>query len=170
MPDWTLYDPQLRQWSAEGEKPDEIAKRLNLKRQTVRDRLINLRLFVPEPKTKKSPHQEMTTPHEMVEVLPGHLSIDEDTAGEVHDGAVHEFDRLPNGYAKEIQPMRKYTDAEEWALNESMRLYGFFGTIIRDQYGRTLDGHHRERIARLRGLGVPFVIRHVKDDAEAIAI
>jgi hypothetical protein len=170
MPDWTLYDPQLRQWSAEGVKPDEIAKRLNLKRQTVRDRPIKLGLFVPEPKTKKSPHQEMTRPHETVEVLSGHLSTDEDTAGEVHDGAVHEFDRLPDGYAKEIQPMRPYSDAEEFALNESMRLFGFVGAIVRDQYGRILDGHHRQRVARLRGLGVPYTITQVRDDAHAVAV
>jgi Homeodomain-like domain len=170
MPDWTLYDPQLRQWSAEGVKPDEIAKRLNLKRQTVRDRPIKLGLFVPEPKTRKSPHQEMTRPHETVEVLSGHLSTDEDTAGEVHDGAVHEFDRLPDGYAKEIQPMRPYSDAEEFALNESMRLFGFVGAIVRDQYGRILDGHHRQRVARLRGLGVPYTITQVRDDAHAVAV
>jgi ParB-like chromosome segregation protein Spo0J len=88
----------------------------------------------------------------------------------VHSGAVSEFDLLPEGYAKEIQPMRKYTDAEEWALNESMRLYGFFGTILRDQYGRILDGHHRQLVARQRGLETPYTIRPVKDDAEAIAI
>jgi hypothetical protein len=69
---------------------------------------------------------------------------------------VNEFEALPGGYAKVIQPMRPYTDAEEWALNRSMELYGFIGTIIYDQYGRILDGHHRQRVARLRGLGAPF--------------
>jgi Homeodomain-like domain len=104
------------------------------------------------------------------QVLPGQMSRDTDTLPEVHYGAVGEFDRLPEGYAKVIQPMRKYTDAEEWALNKSMELYGFHGAIVRDQYGRILDGHHRQRVARLRGLGVPHTITQVRDDAHAIEI
>jgi transposase-like protein len=76
----------------------------------------------------------------------------------VHYDAVNEFEALPEGYAKVIQPMRPYTEAEEWALNKSMELYGFIGTIVYDQYGRILDGNQRQRIARLRGLTVPFTI------------
>jgi DNA-binding CsgD family transcriptional regulator len=89
---------------------------------------------------------------------------------DVQYGAVGEFDRLPDGYAKTIQPMRPYSEAEEFALQESMRLYGFLGAIVRDQYGRILDGNQRQRIARLRGLGVPYTITHVKDDAHAMEI
>ena len=75
-----------------------------------------------------------------VEVLPGQMTIeDTDTASaEVHHGAVHEFDALPEGYAKVIQPMREYTPAEEFALDKSMELYGFQGAIVCDQYGRIL--------------------------------
>ena len=107
-----------------------------------------------------------------VEVLPGQMTIeDTDTASaEVHHGAVHEFDVLPEGYAKVIQPMREYTPAEEFALDKSMELYGFQGAIVCDQYGRILDGHHRQRLARLRGLGMPHTITHVRDDAHATEI
>jgi hypothetical protein len=109
-------------------------------------------------------------PEEVVEASPDQMSLGADTPAEVHYGAVHEFDRLPDGYAKVIQPMRPYSDAEEWALNKSMELYGFIGTIVSDQYGRILDGNQRERVARLRGLGVPHTISHVRDDAHAIEI
>ena len=88
----------------------------------------------------------------------------------MHYGAVHEYDRLPEGYAKVIQPMREYTPAEEFALEKSMELYGFQGAIVRDQFGRVLDGNQRQRLARLRGLGVPHTITHVRDDAHAIEI
>jgi transposase-like protein len=106
---------------------------------------------------QKSPTPEATT-------------TDADTPAGVRYGAVNEFDALPEGYAKEIQPMRKYTEAEEWALDKSMELHGFQGAIVRDQYGRILDGHHRQRLARLRGFGVPFTTTHVRDDAHAIEI
>jgi ParB-like chromosome segregation protein Spo0J len=103
---------------------------------------------------------------------PQEMPMPEETAdtGVIHTGAVGEFLALPEGYAKVIQPMRPYCDAEEFALNESMRLFGFVGAIVYDQYGRILDGHHRQRVARLRGLGVPYTIAQVRDDAHAIAL
>jgi hypothetical protein len=117
------------------------------------------------------PKQEATMSEATAEVQPGQTIIDTDTApAEVHYGAVHEFDALPEGYAKVIQPMRPYSDAEEWALNKSMELYSFIGTIVYDQYGRILDGNQRQRVARQRGLGVPYTIMRVRDDAHAIEI
>jgi hypothetical protein len=62
MPDWDRYDPQLRQLQSEGVTPAEMARRTNLKPQTVRDRLIKLGLLTTQPKTKKSPPQEPTMP------------------------------------------------------------------------------------------------------------
>ena len=35
MPDWTLYDPQLRQFMTDGLSPTAMAKRLGLARMTV---------------------------------------------------------------------------------------------------------------------------------------
>ena len=88
----------------------------------------------------------------------------------MHYGAVNEFDALPEGYAKVIQPMREYTEAEDEALKESVRLFGFIGTIVCDQYGRILDGNQRSRVARWFGKGCPFTITHVRDDAHAMEI
>jgi hypothetical protein len=171
MPDWDVYDPQLRQLHAESVSQVMIAKRLGLPRQTVRDRLKKLGLPATNPKPSISPPQEKAMPEESVQVLPGQISIeDTDTPPVVQYGAVHEFERLPDGYAEEIQPMRPYSEAEEFALDESIRLFGFQGAIVRDQYGRILDGHHRQRVARLRGLGVPHTITHVTNDAHALAI
>lgn len=131
------------------------------------------RLGLARPRDKKKAKEATlsTDQTEAVKVLPGQLSIDDaDTPAEVYYSAVNEFDALPKGYAKEIQPMRPYTAAEEWALNKSMELYGFLGTIVRDQYGRILDGNQRSRVAHQRGIGAPFTITQVRDDAHAMEI
>jgi hypothetical protein len=122
--------------------------------------------------TKPKPAQETPMSEDVVEVLPGHPSIDDaDTAApEVHYDTVGEFDALPEGYAKVIQPMREHNEAEDAALQESVRLFGFIGTIVRDQYGRILDGNQRARVARVFGTGCPYTIFHVNDDAHAIEV
>lgn len=131
---------------------------------TISNHMDALGLERPRANSKKVSTQEDMIPDDVVQIDAT------DTPAEVHYDAVVEFDALPDGYAKEIQPMRPYSDAEEFALNESMRLFGFVGAIVRDQYGRILDGHHRQRVARLRGLGVPHTITHVRDDAHALAV
>jgi hypothetical protein len=85
MPDWVLYDPQLRQLHAEGVTPAELARRINLPPQTVRDRLIKLGLLSTRPKAKKSPPEENAMPDEVVEVLPGQMQRDEDRVSAVAD-------------------------------------------------------------------------------------
>ena len=79
MPDWTVYDPQLRQFAAEGMSINAMAKRLGFPRQTVSDRLRKLALKAPPQSTpaKVSPAQQPTMPEETVEVLPGRLSIED---------------------------------------------------------------------------------------------
>jgi hypothetical protein len=77
------------------------------------------------------------------------------------------FQPLPEGYVTVIQPMRPYTEEEEAALNTSFDLYGFLGSIVRDQYGRILDGNHRDRLATAKGLDVPYTVTTVKDDLHA---
>jgi hypothetical protein len=95
----------------------------------------------PRDKRKSVPEETpMSSDETPVEVLSGQMTVDADTPVPVYYGAVNEFDALPDGYAKEIQPMREYTAAEEFALDESMRLFGFQGAIVRDQYGRTAGG------------------------------
>jgi hypothetical protein len=153
-----------------GETQEDIAKDIVPGGMPV-GTLRNILYQVRKKRGKKSLPQEPTMPEESVEALLGQLSIDDaDTPAEVHYGAVHEFDALPEGYAKTIQPMQPYSDAEEWALDKSMELYGFLGAIVLDQYGRVLDGNQRQRIARLRGLAVPHTITLVRDDAHAIEI
>jgi transposase-like protein len=139
---------------------------------TITDRMKQLGLERPRDKKKAPKETPMSIDAAPVEVLPGQMRIeDADTASsEVHYDAVNEFDALPAGYAKVIQPMQIYSEAEEWALNKSMELYGFIGAIVRDQYGRILDGHHRQGVARRRGLGVPYTITFVRDDAHATDI
>jgi hypothetical protein len=55
MPDWTRYDPQLHRLHAEQVTPAEMARRLDLAPQTVRDRLIKLGLLATRPRRKASP-------------------------------------------------------------------------------------------------------------------
>ena len=169
MPDWTLYDPQLQQFMADGVSPTAMAKRLGLARMSVVDRLRKLGLK-PSPRGKPQPPQEAGMIEDPVEVLPNQMEIDADTPAAVHHDAVNEFDRLPDGYATVIQPMREYTEAEDEALKESVRLFGFLGAIVCDQYGRVLDGNQRQRVARWFGKGCPFTITHVENDEHALAI
>ena len=155
-----------------GQQQEDIAKDIvpgGMPVGTLRNILYQTRRKLSKP---TRPHEPpMSADETPVEVSPGQMTIeDTDTPAAVHYGAVHEFDALPAGCAKVIQPMRPYSDAEEWALNESMRLYGFIGAIVCDQFGRVLDGNQRQRIARLRGLSVPHTITHVRDDAHAIEI
>jgi hypothetical protein len=125
-----------------GETQEDIAKDIVPGGMPV-GTLRNILYQVRKKRGKKSLPQP-TMPEDVVEVLPGQLNIeDTDTPAAVHTAAVNEFDALPAGYAQEIQPMRPYTDAEEWALNKSMELYKFIGAIVRDQYGRILDGNQR---------------------------
>jgi hypothetical protein len=138
---------------------------------TISNRMDDLGLERPRKKSKQAKGKTMPE-LEPVEVHPDQMPLikNADTPADVHHGAVHEFIALPDGYAKEIQPMRPYTAAEEWALNKSMELYGFLGTIVRDQYGRILDGNQRSRVAHQRGIGAPFTITQVRDDAHAMEI
>src|SRR5687768_12838727 len=73
MPDWTIYDPQLRQFAADGVSPTAMAKRLGFARQTVVDRLRKLGLKAPQP-GKTSPTQEPPMPEDIGEVFPGQLN------------------------------------------------------------------------------------------------
>jgi uncharacterized protein YerC len=97
-------------------------------------------------------------------------SVTIETPPDVPQDAVGAFLPLPEGYAATIQPMRAYNPAEEYALSESMRRYGFLGSIVKDQYGRTIDGHHREKEAHEQGLHVPVSIVQVRDDAHALEL
>jgi hypothetical protein len=60
--------------------------------------------------------------------------------------------------------------ATEAALTESIRRYGVIVPVVRDQHGRTIDGHHRTRIADGLGVSYRVDVRRVTDDAEAEAV
>jgi transposase-like protein len=139
------------------------------KYMTVSNHMDALGLARPRAKAQKTkPEELMSIDIAPIEVLPGQISMeDTNTPGAVHYDAVNEFDALPVGYAQVIQPMREYTEAEDFALKRSVELYGFIGAIVRDQYGRILDGNQRARVARWFGKGCPFTTTHVRDDDHA---
>jgi transposase-like protein len=168
--DWTLYDPLLRLWFSEGVKDNEMARRLKVKRADVRGRLAKLSPLMSPSQPEPSEPQETPRPDDVAEGLPGEMTGDADTGLAMHHGAVHKFDALPEGYARVIQPMREYTEAEDEALKESVRLFGFIGAIVRDQFGRIVDGNQRARVARWFGGVCPFTITYVRDDAHAVEI
>lgn len=57
--------------------------------------------------------------------------------------------------------------ATESALRESIRRWGVLVPVAKDQHGRTLDGHHRARIADDIGETYAVIVHHVADDDEA---
>ena len=79
MPDWTIYDPQLRQFAADGVSPTAMAKRLGLPRMTVVDRLRKLGVK-PQQSTPAtvSPTQEPPMSEDApVEVFEGPIDLEE---------------------------------------------------------------------------------------------
>ena len=57
--------------------------------------------------------------------------------------------------------------ATEAALRESIRRFGVLVPVVRDQHGRTLDGHHRSRIADEEKVPYRVDVVAVADDDEA---
>ena len=79
MPDWIIYDPQLRQFTADGVSPTAMAKRLGLPRMTVVDRLRKLGVK-PQQSTPAtvSPTQEPPMREDApVEVFEGPIDLEE---------------------------------------------------------------------------------------------
>lgn len=58
----------------------------------------------------------------------------------------------------------------EAALRESIQRFGVLVPVVRDQHGRTLDGHHRSRIADDLGVKYRVDVVSVEDDDQARAI
>ncbi len=57
--------------------------------------------------------------------------------------------------------------ATEAALRESIRRFGVLVPVVRDQHGRTLDGHHRSRIADELGVKFRVDVVRVESDEQA---
>ena len=66
-----------------------------------------------------------------------------------------------------FQVMPPLSDEEYAALREDIAERGVLVPVVVDQYGNTLDGHHRQRIAAELGVDCPTEVRHVADDGEA---
>lgn len=60
--------------------------------------------------------------------------------------------------------------ATEAALRESVLRFGVLVPVVRDQHGRTLDGHHRARVADSLGVSFRVDVVTVADDEEALDI
>ena len=60
--------------------------------------------------------------------------------------------------------------ATEAALRASIQRFGVLVPIAQDQHGRTLDGHHRQRIADELGVKYRVDVFQVENDEEAEAI
>lgn len=57
--------------------------------------------------------------------------------------------------------------ATEAALRDSIQRFGVLVPVVRDQHGRTLDGHHRSRLAQEMGIKFRVDIVPVGDDDQA---
>lgn len=66
-----------------------------------------------------------------------------------------------------MQPLDRLDTATEAALRESIRRWGVIVPVVRDQHGRTIDGHHREEIAVALDVACPVEIVNVTSDDEA---
>jgi hypothetical protein len=70
----------------------------------------------------------------------------------------------PAGGLQLFQPLPAATEA---ALRESIARFGVLVPVVRDQYGRILDGHHRARLAAELGVAYRVDVLPVADEAEA---
>lgn len=66
-----------------------------------------------------------------------------------------------------VQPFPALDGATEAALRASIARFGVLVPVVHDQHGRTLDGHHRSRIADDLGVEYRIDVRHVADEDEA---
>jgi ParB-like chromosome segregation protein Spo0J len=66
-----------------------------------------------------------------------------------------------------IQPFPTLDYETEAALRASIERFGVLVPVVKDQHGRILDGHHRDRIASDLGVEYESSVRVVADDDEA---
>jgi hypothetical protein len=66
-----------------------------------------------------------------------------------------------------FQEMPALDPATEAALRASIERFGVLVPVVRDQHGRTIDGHHRARIADELGVAYPSDTVQVDDDDQA---
>jgi hypothetical protein len=144
MPDWALYDSQLQQFHAEGVTPAEIARRVSLAPQTVRDRLIKLGLLTTRPKTKTSPTQEAATPEPRVSALAAVIHTDTDPVS-VEEASTF-VDTLP-AIAEEAST---FVDSVPTVLEEPQTLQHYENMIEAGMKAFVKAGRALQRIRDLR--------------------
>ena len=67
-------------------------------------------------------------------------------------------------------PMTPLERATLAALRASIALRGVIVPVVHDQHGRTIDGHHRERLAAELGVPVPVETVEIRDDEHALEL
>lgn len=65
-----------------------------------------------------------------------------------------------------FQLFNKLTDTEHAALRESIEQFGIKVPILKDSYGRIIDGHHRAAIAEELGIDCPTITVDELDDEQ----
>jgi hypothetical protein len=71
---------------------------------------------------------------------------------------------------RQFQPMPELTPDEYAALRDDIAARGILVSVVVDQHGRLIDGHHRRRVCDELGVDCPTTVRHVADDNEALDI
>jgi ParB-like chromosome segregation protein Spo0J len=69
-----------------------------------------------------------------------------------------------------VQPFHQLPPAIETASRASIERFGVLLPVVKDQYGRILDGHQRVRMAEELGKPYTTLIHQVASDEEALAI
>lgn len=67
----------------------------------------------------------------------------------------------------DLQLFAPLPDAVESALRASIRRFGVIVPVVKDQHGRTIDGHHRSRIAEEEGVKYRVDTVDVADEDQA---
>ena len=181
LTDWETLDPLIDQDVAQGMTLKNIATKYGIGKSA----LIMHRLKRKPTNAFTAPGETMT--EDVVEGTPNQMDLDADTPTTVVDNdplvrTYHQergvvwstepmgFQPLPSGMAARIQPFHDLAAEVEAALRSSITHFGVIYPVVKDQYGRFLDGHQRARIADEEQVRYQMQIRVVTDDAEALAI
>jgi hypothetical protein len=153
MPNWDTYDPQLRQFTGEGITPAEIARRLSLAPQTVRDRLIKLGLLTTRPQTKTPPTQEAATPEPRVSALAAVIHTDTgpvSTAVDTLPVSVEEASTFVDTLPAIAEEASTFVDSAPPVIEEPQTLQHYEGVIEAGMRAVVEAGRALQRVRDLR--------------------
>ncbi len=83
------------------------------------------------------------------------------------DTTANSLTASPRRAENTIQPMPQLTPEQRDALRADIAANGVLVPVVKDQYGRILDGNNRAAIAAELGLDYPVTVFKVKDDRDA---